>query len=261
LTDWRGLEVGRLLLLHDISAQKQAQTRLVEQQRALAMLREREHLARELHDSLGQIFAFVNSQGQAIRRLLNRSDVTTADALTGRLVEVAREADVDIRESILGLRVSLSEHGFFPALASYLASYEKNYGIHAELEGPERFAAAAFEPLVEVQLLRILQEALTNVRKHASAHCVRIALALEDGCARVTIRDDGQGFDPAEFAGRADGHVGLQVMRERAEEVGGTLSLRSVPGQGTEVVVRVPVSERGGDGATVAGARPRVSSF
>lgn len=245
LTDWRGLEVGHLLLLHDISAQKQAQTRLIAQQRALAMLRERERLARELHDSLGQIFAFVNSQGQAIRRLLSRRDVATADALTGRLVEVAREADVDIRESILGLRVALSEQGLFPALASYLASYEKKYGIHAELVEPELFAAAAFAPLVEVQLLRIVQEALTNVRKHAGASCVEIALALEDGCARVAIRDDGQGFDPAEFGGRADGHVGLQVMRERAEEVGGTLSLRSAPGQGTEVVVRVPVKGRG----------------
>jgi PAS domain S-box-containing protein len=240
LRDWRGLEVGRLLLLHDITIQKQAQAQLIEQQRALAMLHERDRLARELHDSLGQIFAFVNAQGQAVRRLLSRGDITTADAYVGRLVEVAREADVDIRESILGLRVALSQPGLFAALTHYLAQYEKNYGIHIKLDKPETFTDGAFEPLVEVQLLRIVQEALTNVRKHADAHCVRIAFARADGEARVTVHDDGEGFDPAGVEERCGEHIGLRVMRERAEEVGGSVSLHSAPGQGTKVVVRVP---------------------
>jgi signal transduction histidine kinase len=89
------------------------------------MLQEREQLARELHDTLGQVFAFVNTQGQTVRRLLSRGDVATADELVARLVEVAREADVDIRESILGLRETLSERGLFPALARYLEQYRE----------------------------------------------------------------------------------------------------------------------------------------
>jgi signal transduction histidine kinase len=251
LEDWRGMAIGHLLLLCDVTEHKLAQVQAVKQQRAQAMLQEREQLARELHDCLGQVFAFVNVQGQTIQRLMNRGDIETAHEYIGRMVDVTREADVDIRESILSLRVTLSEHGFFPALTLFLIRYEKNYNIHILLEVPEAFADRAFEPLVEVQLLRILQEALTNVRKHASARCVRIAFAVENDCerspcahspcARITIQDDGQGFDPGGgFAGTGE-HVGLRVMRERVEELGGNLSLYSKPGQGTEVVVRVPL--------------------
>jgi len=100
-----------------------------------------------------------------------------------------------------------------------------------------------FEPLVEVQLLRILQEALTNVRKHANAHCVRIAFGSEDGWASVTIQDDGRGFDTKVSSTGIEEHIGLRVMRERAEEIGGNLNLKSAQGQGTEIVVRVPVKK------------------
>jgi signal transduction histidine kinase len=241
LKDWRGLEVGRLLLVHDVTGQKLAQARLVRQQRALAMLQEREQLSRELHDSLGQAFAFVSTQGQTVRRLLDRGDVSTADEYVGRLVEVAREANVDIRESILALRVTVSERGLFPALTEYLVNYEKNYGILTELEKPETFVDGVFEPLIEAQLLRIVQEALTNVRKHAQANCVRVAFAAEDGCARVTVQDDGQGFDPGVHSNTSGDHVGLRVMRERAEEVGGSLFIQSRPGQGTVIGVQVPL--------------------
>jgi len=244
LKDWRGQEAGRLLLLHDVTEQKQAQAQLLEQRQALAMLHERERLARELHDSLGQAFAFVNAQGQAIHRLLSRGEIAAADEYTLRLVEVAREADVDIRESIMGLRVALSGQGFFPVLAKYLTEYQKNYGILTQLERPDAMQDGVFEPLIEVQLLRILQEALTNVRKHADASCVRIAFALENHCATVTVQDAGQGFDPVAWSEETGEHVGLRVMRERAEEVGGSLSLHSLPGQGTEVVVRMPVKNR-----------------
>jgi PAS domain S-box-containing protein len=241
LNDFRGLNVGYLLLLRDVTEEKRAQAQILEQQRSLAMLHEREQLARELHDNLGQVFAFVNIQGQAIHRLLSRGDLSTADEYINRLIEVAREADVDIRESIMGLGVTISEHGLVPTLTQYLAKYEKNYGIKAQLEGSETFSDGAFEPLVEVQLLRILQEALTNVRKHANARNVRIAFVFEDSRARVTVYDDGRGFDPDVSSDGMEEHVGLRVMRERAEEVGGSLSLKSATGQGTELVVCVPV--------------------
>lgn len=241
LKDWRSQEVGRLLLLHDVTEQRRAQAQLLAQQQALIMLHEREHLARELHDSLGQAFAFVNAQGQTIRRLLSRGHIAAADEYIGRLVDVAREADVDIRESILGLRTALSGQGFFPVLAQYLTLYEKNYGIRTDLQKPEILQNGGFEPLVEVQLLRILQEALTNARKHARASSVRIAFACEDHCATVTIQDDGQGFDPGAYSGDLGEHVGLRVMRERAEEVGGSLRVESSPGAGTRVVVRLPL--------------------
>ncbi len=241
LKDFRGLEAGRLLLLRDVTEQKRTQAQILEQQRSLAMSYEREQLARELHDNLGQVFAFVNVQGQTIHRLLSRGEVSTADEYVCRLLEVAREADVDIRESIIGLRATISEHGLLAILTQYLARYEKIYGIQTHLEGSELFTNGTFEPLVEAQLLRILQEALTNVRKHADARYVEIVFTLEDGCARVTVHDDGRGFEPDVASARMDEHFGLRVMRERAEEVGGSLILQSASGQGTELVVRVPV--------------------
>ncbi len=241
LKDWRGLAIGLLLLLHDVTEQKQAQVLLVEKQRALAMLKEREQLARELHDSLGQAFAFVSTQGQTVRRLLNRGDVITADEYVGRLVEVAQEADVDIRESILALRATVSERGLFPALTDYLNRYGKNNGILTELTKSEVFTDRAFEPLVEAQLLRIIQEALSNVRKHARASSVQVSFMAKDGSAQITVQDDGQGFEPGTWDDASGNHVGLRVMRERAEEVGGNLSIQSGIGQGTVVVVQVPV--------------------
>jgi PAS domain S-box-containing protein len=241
LKDFRDLEVGRLLLLRDITEQKRTQAQILEQQRSLAMLHEREQLARELHDDLGQVFAFVNTQGQTIHRLLLRGDISTADEYVCRLLEVARDTDVDIRESIMGLRVTTSEDGLLPTLIKYLAKYERNYNIQTQLEGFDTFTDGTFEPLVEVQLLRILQEALTNIRKHANACNVRIAFNLEDDWARINVHDDGRGFDPEASSTMMEDHVGLRVMRERAEEVGGSISLQSTPGHGTELVVCVPL--------------------
>lgn len=241
LKDFRGLVVGRLLLLHDVTEQKRTQAQILEQERALSMVREREQLARELHDNLGQVFAFIDLQGQTIQRLLHRGDLSNADEYLRRLIEVSHEADVDIRESVMGLRATSSGDGLLLTLTQYLAKYEKRYGIQTQLDCSEIFTDETFAPLVEVQILRILQEALTNVRKHAKARSVRIAFVLDDGWARFTVQDDGQGFDPdVSSAGMSD-HIGLRVMRERAEEVGGSLALKSTLGQGTEVVVCVPM--------------------
>jgi PAS domain S-box-containing protein len=245
LKDFRQLDIGYLLMMRDMTEQKLAQAKIVEQQQAMAMLHEREHLARELHDSLGQIFAFINTQGQTIHRLLDRGDISTAQRYVDRLVEVARDADMDIRESILGLRTTLDEQGFLSILEKYLARFEKNFNIRTELIKPEAIGNDYFKPLVEVQLMRILQEALTNVRKHASADSVRITFTLEDHFVRMTVQDDGQGFDSGARFGKVDEHIGLRVMQERAEEVGGNVKVYSEPGHGTVVEVCMPVKERG----------------
>ena len=241
INDWRAVELGQLLILRDISAQKQAQAQIIEQQSALATYKERTRVARDLHDNLGQVIAFVNSQGQSVRRLLSQGDISSADAQVARLVEAAQAADVDIRESLLGLRVAISEQGLFPALAQYLKQYEKFYGIHTRLIKPDSFDENRLEPLVETQLLGILQEALTNVRKHAQAQNVEVKFEAEPGWVSVTVKDDGQGFKEGARSGAAGEHIGLRVMRERAEEIGSSLNLHSEPGQGTQVRLRVPI--------------------
>ena len=241
LRDFRGQSIGRLLLFLDVTDQRRAEAQRLERQRTLAVIRERERLARELHDDLGQVLAFVNTQGQTARRLMARGEIAAADAQVARLVEVAQEADTDIRESILGLRVALPEQGFFPALATYLEQYEKRYAIGTELNCPPTLGDDLFEPAVEVQLLRIIQEALTNARKHARARSVSVTFAAQDGCAQVAVQDDGCGFEPQDIFDAAPGHVGLRVMRERAEEIGGEFAVHSSVGQGTQIVVTVPL--------------------
>jgi PAS domain S-box-containing protein len=243
LNDWRGLEVGHLFLLHDVTDQKQAQAQLLEQQRALAILTERERLARELHDDLGQVLAFISTQGHVIQQLLVRGDVSMAGSYVDRLIQAADEADVDIRESILSLRAPFHQQGLIPALQDYLRRYEERYGLHIELLLPDVGLENAFEPVAEVQILRILQEGLTNARKHARVHCVRIALASQDGQMRIVIQDDGKGFEPGLFHGDRRHGFGLQFMRERAEAIGGSLELHSAPGKGTEVLLVVPLKE------------------
>lgn len=241
LRDFRGQSIGRLLLFLDVTEQRRAEAQRLEQLRMLAVIHERERLARELHDDLAQVLAFINTQGQTARRLMARGEIAAADTQVARLVEVAQEADTDIRESILGLRVALPEQGFFPALATYLDQYEKRYAIRTELSRPPTLGDDVFEPAVEVQLLRIIQEALTNARKHARARSVSVTFTAQNGCAQVAVQDDGCGFEQQETLDAAPGHVGLRVMRERAEEIGGGLAVHSAVGQGTRIVVNVPL--------------------
>ena len=243
LNDWRGLAVGRLLMLQDVTEQRQSQAQILEQQRALAILTERERLARELHDDLGQVLAFISTQGQVIQQLLVGGEVTKAGSYVARLIEAADEADVDIRESILSLRAPFNGQGLIPALQDYLRRYEQRYGLHIQILLPEHGLGGILEPVTEVQILRILQEALTNARKHANAHRMQITFASLDGHIQIAIQDDGQGFDPGNLHETARGGFGLQFMRERVEAIGGSLEIQTAPGQGTEITLIVPMRE------------------
>jgi len=247
LRDGRGRRIGQLIVWHDITERKRIHAQLLQQQRALAVLEERERLARELHDSLGQVLGYVNVQAQTARELLSSGRTRDAEAHLARLAVIAQDAHTDVREYILSVKAALSPEGsFFTALDHYLRQFEQRYEIQTERIIPHDLAEGMLEPVVEVQLLRIIQEALTNVRKHTGARRVQVSFAVQGNQALVTVEDDGQGFDPASLSqswGRAGegAHFGLQLMRERAEAVGGSLEVCSAPGQGTKVMVQVPL--------------------
>jgi signal transduction histidine kinase len=242
LNDWRGLEVGSLVLLHDVTNQKRAQAQIIEQQRALAMLQEREQLARELHDGIGQVLGYVKMQAQAARDRLAQDQLAAADSDLEKLVAVAQDAHKDVREYIMGAKLTASDQpGFLPALRLYLQRFSQEYELRTELLEPPGWSDDFLEATVEAQLLRVIQEALTNARKHAQARCVQVRLEVEDSRARVIIQDDGVGFDPALITTATSQKYGLGFMHERAAEVGGCVAILSTPGQGTQVVVEVPV--------------------
>ena len=244
LRDWRKLEVGRLLLLTDISDQRKAQAKIVEQQRVLATLKERDLLARELHDDLAQVFSFIHTQGQTIHRLLHKGEGDTAHEYLERLVEVSARGEADIRESILGMRLSSSDGGLMTTLNKYLDQFQRTHQIQTELMIPEIFADKRLDAMVEVQVLRILQEGLTNISKHAQAEHVRIKFDIDDSILCIIVKDDGVGFEFVDDQSGSGDHFGLQMMRERAEAIGSKIAFTSQPGEGTEIRVCVPIDEK-----------------
>jgi signal transduction histidine kinase len=231
--------------------------RLHRRVRALAVTEERERIAREMHDSLAQVLAYVNTKAQATASLLERGQTERATAQLSQLAEAARASYADVREGILGLRTSLGEgRSFVATLELYLEQWQAQSGVAARLE---TVPADAFSPLLspnaEVQLLRIIQEALSNVRKHAEASRALVHLEIEDRLLKATVEDDGVGFDP-ESLGRATlPRFGLATMRERAEAVGGGLSITPVAPRGTRVAVSIPIETSFAQSREAVGAR------
>jgi signal transduction histidine kinase len=235
-----------MLLLHDITEQKQAQARLLEQQRVVATLQERERLARELHDSLGQVLGYVSMQAQAIHKWMIDGETAAAETQIARLAGVAQEAHKDLRESILSLKTDPAEGwSFFAALQHYLDTYREHYAIRTELVIPKPLQEELFEPGASVQLLRVIQEALTNARKHGHAHSVQVTFERQDSKAHIVVIDDGCGFDPEALADFHNRHFGLAFMRERMAEIDGSLAIVSRPGVGARVTLEVPLRVEG----------------
>ena len=250
LKDFRGPIVGRLLMLRDVTEQRRAQAQIVEHERSLSTLHERERLARELHDSIGQVLGYASFQVEAAGQLIDDGQTPVARAQLARLGDVLNDAHADVRQQILDLRVAPSvQQPFFAAVQHYLDGFTSNYDIQTNLTVGGGPAEDAFSPEAQMQLYRILQEALANARKHSGARRVQVTFETVQGTVRMSIQDDGCGFDPSGFdLGRTtvagDDHFGLGLMRERAEELGGNLRVESAPGQGTSVLVEVPRVER-----------------
>lgn len=224
----------------DITESRQTQAQILEQQRIVATLSERERLARELHDSLGQVLGFASLKLGAARKLVTDGKLEKADDQMAHLESVLSDAHSDVREYILNLRTAPNnDQPFFATVCHYLDGFRQNYGIQVLLSLDEGLGQSPFPPEAQVQVFRILQEALSNARRHSQAHCVQVSFAAEKDLVRMVIQDDGEGFDVTQPAG--DGHYGLRFSRERAEGMGGRLSVDSAPGQGTRLTLEVPV--------------------
>jgi signal transduction histidine kinase len=157
-----------------------------------------------------------------------------------KLAALADDAYDQVRQSIFGLRARpAGGGGWLPSLTAYLEEFRARTGIEATLTAAGGLPARLRAP-TEVQLVRIVQEALTNVQKHAGTERVRIHLRRDEGALLATIEDDGRGFDPVATAAERRGHFGLATMRERAESVGGRLEVDAAPGRGTRVVATLP---------------------
>jgi len=244
LPDKRGKHTGLSIILHDVTERKMAQARLLEQQRALAMSEERERLARDLHDNLGQVFGFINVHTQAIKHELAGAGIDIAVPKLERLVEAAQSAHREMREYIKNVKSAADvEKNFVPALKKDLGQFEKQTGVNIRLNIPDDSQVERLMPGVKVHLLNIVKEALNNVRKHAEAKKVSIEITAAGKEIRAAIEDDGGGFDVAQYAKEPAKGFGLNIMKERAGEIGGELRIDSAPGKGTRIFLRVPQKE------------------
>ncbi|WKZ37888.1 MAG: histidine kinase [Anaerolineales bacterium] len=213
--------------------------RLYDQSRKLAVLEERNRLSRELHDSVTQSLYSLVLFTEGWRRTVKSEGSEKIEEYLNRIGEIAQQSLKEMRLLILELRPPmLEQEGLVGALKKRLDAVEKRVGINARVVMDDFIELPAF---LEKELYRIAQEALNNSLKHAKATKVTVRFYVEDQNIALEVVDDGMGFDPEAVGHR--GGMGLLNMRERAKNLGGSLTIHSTPGKGTIVRVNAPTAE------------------
>jgi two-component system nitrate/nitrite sensor histidine kinase NarX len=224
--------------------------RLESEARRLAILEERNLIGNELHDSLAQSLIGMRLQLKLLGESLARKDIGAAQYEASRLRRAMTQANADLRELLTNYRLKLDDAGLAQSVASLVDRFGRETGIAVFFQNECR--SLALTPAQEIQVFFIIQEALTNIRKHSGARNVRILLNNEDDLYTVLIEDDGLGMADAE-ADVPGGHAGLAIMRERTERLQGQIVIESEPGEGTRIVLMFTAPPPAG--AHAAGAR------
>jgi len=248
VTRFRGYEGHALgMVVTDLSEQKrkqdeeikQAETthRLLLERTFSAQEEERRRIARELHDEAGQL---LTSLLVGLRTLEDSRNIADAKAKGHRLREITAQAIDEIGRLARGLHPTvLEDHGLGVALSRYVTEYAKTHNITVDLT-LGGLDSCTLQPAVQIRLYRILQEALTNIARHADAKAVSIVFVRSATALKVEVTDNGRGFDTKAVA-VSSSRLGIQGMRERAAMLGGTVSFTSKP-TGTRILVEIPLT-------------------
>jgi two-component system, NarL family, nitrate/nitrite sensor histidine kinase NarX len=207
-----------------------------------AIVQERERVSREIHDGLAQALALLNMRVNVATSLLATGQAEQARKELDEASQVIDAANRDVREAITALRLTSPKGaGFVPTLREFVTDLGLRNSISTDLVAPDGVRTVVLTPLAEVQLMRIIQEALTNVRKHAHAQRAWVTLARHGARLVVSIQDDGQGFDlDAVLRGQNRKNFGLTTMQERVGSIGGFLDVQTQIGGGTRISATVP---------------------
>jgi len=211
---------------------------------ARAQEEERERIARELHDGLGQALTAIRLDLSAAGRRLG-GDEGGATEYLGKAQRLTEESLDELRRIVFDLRPPALDHlGLVAALESYAREFEQRFKLQVTLTADEFTSRLPFE--VETALYRICQEALTNVSKHANASQVLLRLERDSETVALTVQDDGAGFDAASVLDGSGAlrSIGILSMERRAEELGGEFRIESSPGRGTRIRAAMPLKPR-----------------
>jgi two-component system nitrate/nitrite sensor histidine kinase NarX len=218
--------------------------RLVAREKEMAISEERNLLAQELHDSIAQSLAFLNIQAQMLEDSLSTDQPQQAREELARIREGIQVSYDDVRELLVHFRTRMAQADIESAIASTLERFEGQTGIRTTFI--QSGAAMPLPPEEQIQVLHIIQECLSNARKHSGAKAVRVEMERAPRY-RFRVTDDGRGFDPQHVT--SEMHVGLRIMRERAHRIGGVLSVDSTLGNGTQVTLELPLRQESAEAA------------
>lgn len=211
--------------------------RLDEEANRHSIMNERTRIAHELHDSLAQTLASIRFQVRVLDETLHQGDEAAIWAELERIENSVDEAHTELRELIAHFRAPLAKQGLIPSIEQAVDRFRiacNDVHVFLQKEWPDRPLPAEYE----TQVLRIVQEALANVRKHAQANTVRVLLQGDDqGNYRVLTEDDGVGLGTDSPTSSLGEHVGLSIMQDRAKRIGGKLRIESEPGEGVQVIL------------------------
>ncbi len=203
-----------------------------------AIHEERQRMRREIHDGVAQTLSYLTVKTDSVSKMLNDNRVPQAISGMEDMRRAVDETYKAVRESLDQLSVEVGTVPFAVAVEDYLKQFEDANGVHASLD--TQGTTPGLSTVDELQILRIIQESLVNIRKYAHAENVSVTLKAIPGGVELTVKDDGEGFDTASAPGDGIGHHGLKVMAERAESLGGTFTISAAPDQGTEIRVFLP---------------------
>ncbi len=213
-------------------------------QTLLALEDERKRIARDIHDGPAQNLANVVLRLDIVKRMFQKNQSQAMGELD-ILKDIVKDSLQDVRRFIFNLRpMSIDDLGLIPTLRRYIQDFLLRSGIEVDFVvlGDEKRLPAA----LEISLFRIAQEALSNIMKHAQAKNVRVAVDIEDKFLMLNVKDNGKGFNLNEKENNARKNkyesLGLVSMKERAELLGGNFNLKSAPGEGTSIIVRIPIT-------------------
>ncbi len=211
-------------------------SRLDEKAKRQEINQERTMLSHELHDSLAQTLASLRFQARNLEDSLLHADNDTARHEVTLIQNGLDEAYTELRELLAHFRAPFDERGLVSAIDSVIERFRKETGILIFFQNQWR--DLQMPSTLEIQVLRIVQEALNNIRKHSKAHAVRVLLRMdENNDYNVLIEDDGIGLNNRALSGKAGEHIGLSIMQERAKRLHGKIAFESEPGEGTRVIL------------------------